>query len=96
MAKKTVADLKFSEIEREAERKKAEEERLRLEAQVQYAQKLESLGALAGGIAHDFNNLLTGILGHADLAMMDLGSRVEARHSIEQIQSIQEKIDALM
>lgn len=32
----------------------------------------ESLGLLAGGIAHDFNNLLTGVLGNAELALMEL------------------------
>lgn len=46
-------------------RKKAEEERLRME-------KLQSLGVLAGGIAHDFNNILTGILGNLSLARMYL------------------------
>jgi PAS domain S-box-containing protein len=65
--------------------KQAEEERRRLEAQIQHSQKLESLGVLAGGIAHDFNNLLVGILGNADLAMMDVSSASAARESLEQI-----------
>ena len=54
------------------ERKRAEEERLKLEAKMRHAQKLESLGVLAGGIAHDFNNILTAILGNAGLLMEDL------------------------
>lgn len=67
------------------ERKQAEEARLDLERQVQHSQKLESLGILAGGIAHDFNNLLAGILGNADLALMELSEDSSARSSIELI-----------
>jgi two-component system, cell cycle sensor histidine kinase and response regulator CckA len=47
-------------------------DRRRLEAQMQHAQKLESLGVLAGGIAHDFNNLLVGILGNASVAREEI------------------------
>lgn len=50
------------------------EHQVRLEAEVQHAARLESLGSLAGGIAHDYNNLLTVIMGH--LALMKFNPQV--------------------
>ena len=69
------------------ERRRAEEERLELEAKMQQAQKLESLGVLAGGIAHDFNNLLTGILGNTELALLDTPAGEPARQRLLDIEA---------
>jgi len=54
------------------QRKRAEQERAKMQQQMEHAQRLESLGILAGGIAHDFNNMLAGIMGNAELARMDM------------------------
>ena len=54
------------------ERKRAEEEREKMQAQLIQAQKMESIGTLAGGVAHDFNNILTTIQGYAQLGMVSL------------------------
>ncbi|MFC1705939.1 GAF domain-containing protein [Planctomycetota bacterium] len=64
----TVAKM-FSAV---LERKRGEEERQKLQAEILRIQKLESLGVLAGGIAHDLNNALTGIVCGINAAQCDL------------------------
>ncbi len=53
------------------ERKKAEEEKKKIEARLHSAQKMETIGQLAGGIAHQFNNALYAITGNLNLLEMD-------------------------
>jgi PAS domain S-box-containing protein len=78
-----------------SEKKKAEEEKRNLEAQLFQAQKMESIGRFAGGIAHDFNNMLTAILGYSELIMQSTGDGAPFKKDIKQIKSVAEKAASL-
>jgi signal transduction histidine kinase len=67
------------------ELRRAEGERLELQAQVYRAQKMEALGRLAGGIAHDFNNILMAQQGYAALLRDDLPAGSAQRDFAERI-----------
>jgi signal transduction histidine kinase len=56
------------------ERHAMEEERGRLEARLQQAQRMEQIGFFTSGIAHNFNNILGGILGHSEVIEEYVGS----------------------
>jgi len=77
------------------DRKEAEQERQHLQAQMQYAQKLESLGVLAGGIAHDFNNLLMVVQGNADLALLDTPLTSSVYQDLQEIKGASQRAAGL-
>ncbi|MGA3115424.1 MAG: PAS domain S-box protein [Syntrophobacteraceae bacterium] len=74
-------------VEDISERKRAEEEKAKLEAELRQAQKLEAIGTLAGGIAHDFNNILQPMMGYTEMALNELSPSSPLRDGLEQVLS---------
>lgn len=72
-------------------RKKTEEEKNRLKAELQQAQKMEAVGRLAGGVAHDFNNMLSIILGNTDLILDDLDASNPVIDNLHEIHKAAER-----
>lgn len=72
------------------DRKQAERDKEKLQAQLHHAQRMESIGTLAGGVAHDFNNLLMGILGRTSLML----NKTESTHPFyEHLKSIEDYVE---
>jgi two-component system, cell cycle sensor histidine kinase and response regulator CckA len=70
-------------VERDiTERRRAEADKEKLEAQNRQLQKTESLGRMAGAIAHTFNNQLSVVIGNLELALMGLPEGAEPVKSL--------------
>ncbi len=79
-----------------SERRKSEEEKRKLEAQLQRSQKMEAIGTLAGGVAHDLNNILSGLVSYPELLLLDLPKDSPMRKPIETIKMSGEKAASMV
>ena len=68
-----------------SERKRAEDEKEKLETQLRQSQKVEAIGLLAGGIAHDFNNILQPIIGYTEMQLLELPPSSPLRENLEEV-----------
>lgn len=73
----------------------ASEKRRALEARLEEAQKLETLGKLTGGIAHNFNNLLTIMMGSLQLLPLSKDDPVETQNGIDRALSAGKRASGL-
>jgi PAS domain S-box-containing protein len=78
------------------ERKRAEDEKRRLEERLQRAEKMESLGTMAGGVAHDLNNVLGVVLGYTEMLLLDVTESRSIRPRLMKIMKGGEKAAAIV
>jgi len=78
-----------------SDRRWAEEEKRRLENQLNHSQKMEAIGQLAGGVAHEFNNIMTAIIGYGHLMVLKTEEHSPLRHFAAQILTSAERASAL-
>ena len=68
----------------------------KMEAQLQQARKMETIGTLAGGVAHDLNNILSGVVSYPELLLMDMPSDNPYHKPLSTIKKSGEKAAAIV
>ena len=77
-------------------RRKAEEERERLEARLRDAEKLQVIGSLAGGVAHEVRNPLNAIMALTDALDREVGGNPEYHTFMHHMRTQVERLSTLM
>jgi PAS domain S-box-containing protein len=98
----TAVPIMFSKIKSEivfatdiTEKKRLEESRQQIEAQLRQQQKLEAIGTLAGGVAHEINNPINGIMNYAQL-IYDASENAETSEYAKEIIHETERISTIV
>jgi signal transduction histidine kinase len=83
--------MAFDAIANAVERAFLEQDRERLEANLQQARRMETIGALASGIAHNFNNITGAILGYTETAQAQVEPTGRVAGSLNEIRRAGER-----
>jgi signal transduction histidine kinase len=83
--------MAFDAIANAVEREFLEQDRERLEINLQQASRMETIGALSSGIAHSFNNITGAILGYTETAQAQVGPHGRVAESLIEIRRAGER-----
>ena len=83
--------MAFDAIANAVERESLEQERERLETNLQQARRMETIGALSSGIAHNFNNITGAILGYTETAQAQVEPHGRLAASLNEIRRAGER-----
>ena len=75
----------FDAIASALDRETLSREKQRLEAKLQQARRMETVGALASGVAHNFNNIAGAILGYTEIAQAHVRPESRTAASLDEI-----------
>jgi signal transduction histidine kinase len=81
----------FDAIAGALDRETLSREKQRLEAKLQQARRMETVGALASGVAHNFNNIAGAILGYTEIAQAHVRPESRTAASLDEIRRAGER-----
>jgi signal transduction histidine kinase len=92
----TLFRMAFDAIANAVSRVTLEQEKERLQASLQQARRMETIGTFASGIAHNFNNIVGAILGYTEMADIGIRSEGQPAASLAGIRSAGERARELV
>ncbi len=78
------------------ERKRLDNMKKEIEAQLREQQKLEAIGTLAGGVAHEINNPINGIMNYAQLILDEIDKDSQAAEYTKEIVHETERVSTIV